>query len=48
VVARSSPYSLYDEKLVSFEEFGFDQREAVGVIKFHGLQGKILRRRKVI
>lgn len=47
VVARSSPYSLYDEKLVSFEEFGFDQREAVGVIKFHGLQGKILRKRKV-
>jgi argininosuccinate synthase len=47
VVARSSPYSLYDEKLVSFEEFGFDQREAVGVIKFHGLQGKMLRKRKV-
>jgi argininosuccinate synthase len=45
VVARSSPYSLYDEKLVSFEEFGFDQREATGVIKFHGLQGKILRKR---
>jgi argininosuccinate synthase len=47
VVARSSPYSLYDKKLVSFEEFGFDQREAVGVIKFHGLQGKMLRKRKV-
>lgn len=47
VVARSSPHSLYDEKLVSFEEFGFDQREAVGVIKFHGLQGKMLRKRKV-
>ena len=47
VVARSSSYSLYDEKLVSFEKFGFDQREAIGIIKFHGLQGKILRKRKV-
>lgn len=47
VVSRSSPYSLYDEKLVSFEKFGFDQREATGIIKFHGLQGKLVRKRKV-
>jgi argininosuccinate synthase len=47
VLARSSPYSLYDEKLVSFEKFGFDQREAIGVIKLHGLQGRILHKRKV-
>jgi argininosuccinate synthase len=46
VVTRSSPYSLYDEELVSFEKFGFDQRDAVGVIKFHALQGKIARKRK--
>ena len=46
VIARSSPYSLYDKELVSFEKFGFDQRDAIGVIKFHALQGKILRKRK--
>jgi len=46
VATRSSPYSLYDEELVSFEKFGFDQRDAVGVIKFHALQGKIARKRK--
>jgi len=46
VVARSSPYSLYDKKLVSFEKFGFDQREAASIIKFHGLQGKLAKRRK--
>ena len=47
VVGRGSPFSLYDEELVSFEKFGFDQRDAIGVIKFHALQGKILRKRKV-
>ncbi len=45
-VARSSPYSLYEEELVSFDKFGFDQRDAVGVIKFHGLQGKTLSKRR--
>jgi argininosuccinate synthase len=46
VVSRSSPSSLHDKELVSFERFGFDQREAVGAIKFHGLQGKILRKKR--
>ena len=46
VMGRSSPYSLYDEELVSFERYGFDQRDAIGVIKFHALQSKILRKRK--
>lgn len=46
VVGRSSPHSLYDEELVSFERYGFDQRDAIGVIKFHALQSKILRKRK--
>lgn len=46
VVGRSSPYSLYDEELVSFERYGFDQRDAIGVIKLHALQSKILRKRK--
>ncbi len=46
VVGRSSPHSLYDEELVSFERYGFDQRDAIGVIKFHALQSKILRKRR--
>ena len=46
VVGRSSPYSLYDEELVSFERYGFDQRDVIGVIKFHALQSKILRKRR--
>jgi argininosuccinate synthase len=46
VIGRSSPFSLYEEELVSFERYGFDQREAIGMIKFHGLQGKILRRKR--
>lgn len=45
VMARSSPYSLYEEGLVSFERFGFDQREAVPIIKFHALQSKLLHKR---
>lgn len=48
VVGRESPYSLYEEELVSFEKFGFDQREAASVIKFFSLQSVIAgRRRKV-
>jgi argininosuccinate synthase len=45
-VARSSPFSLYDEELVSFEKYGFDQRDAIGVIKFQTLQSKILSKRR--
>jgi argininosuccinate synthase len=45
VMARSSPFSLYDEELVSFERFGFDQRESTGMIKFQALQGKIVRKK---
>jgi len=45
VIARSSPFSLYDEELVSFERFGFDQRESTGMIKFQALQGKIVRKK---
>lgn len=45
VVGRKSPYSLYEKELVSFEKFGFDQREAASVIKFMSLQSAIARRR---
>lgn len=46
VVGRSSPHSLYDEELVSFERYGFDQRDAIGATKFHALQSKIMRKRE--
>lgn len=46
VVSRESPYSLHEPELVSFQEFGFDQRESVGAIKFQALQGKIFRKRE--
>jgi argininosuccinate synthase len=45
-LARSSPFSIYEEELVSFDRYGFDQRDAEQVIKFHALQGKILSRRR--
>ncbi|MBS3815815.1 MAG: argininosuccinate synthase, partial [Hadesarchaea archaeon] len=45
-VSRESPLSLHEPELVSFEEFGFDQQESTGAIKFQSLQGKIYRKRK--
>ncbi|MEM2874737.1 MAG: argininosuccinate synthase [Candidatus Hadarchaeales archaeon] len=47
VLARKSQYSIYERKLATFEESELDQRETVGVLKLHGLQGKIARRRMV-
>lgn len=46
VVSRESPYSLHEPEMVSYEEYGFDQRESTGAIKFQALQGKIFRKRK--
>ncbi len=46
IVSRKSPYSLHEPELVSFEEYGFDQRESTGAIKFKGLQGKTYRKRE--
>ncbi len=40
IVSRESPYSLHEPELVSFKEYGFDQRESTGAIKFQALQGK--------
>jgi argininosuccinate synthase len=45
IVARNSPYALYQKELVSFEELGFDQRESAAVTKFQGLQSKLYRSR---
>lgn len=46
VVSRESPYTLHESELVSYEEYGFDQRESTGAIKFQALQGKTSRKRE--
>jgi len=46
VVSRKSPNSLHEPELVSFEDYGFDQRESTGAIKFQSLQGKSYRKKK--
>jgi argininosuccinate synthase len=48
---RESPYSLYDQDLVTFEEgaVAYDHRDAAGFIKLNALRLRTLaaRRRKV-
>lgn len=46
VVSRESPYSLLEPEMVSFDEYGFDQRDSTGFIKFLALPGKTYRRKK--
>ncbi len=41
VVARSSPFALYSEDLVSFDESSINQQDAEGVAKYHGFQGRL-------
>jgi argininosuccinate synthase len=40
VVGRESPYSLYDQELVTFEEgaVAYDHRDAAGFIKLNALR----------
>lgn len=38
VLGRESPYSLYNEKAVSFEDKDLDQREIAGMVKNYALQ----------
>ena len=40
IIGRSSPYSLYDQELVTFEEgkVAYDQRDAAGFIKLNALR----------
>jgi argininosuccinate synthase len=47
VVGRSSPYSLYDQDLVTFEEgvTTYDHRDAAGFIKLNALRLRTLARR---
>ncbi|MCR5869820.1 MULTISPECIES: argininosuccinate synthase [unclassified Sphingomonas] len=47
VVGRKSPYSLYSEKVVTFEDDqgAYDQRDAAGFIKLNALRLRLLGRR---
>ena len=51
VTGRESPYSLYDQELVTFEEgaVAYDHRDAAGFIKLNALRLRTLgqRRRKL-
>jgi argininosuccinate synthase len=48
VVGRASPYSLYSEKLVTFEDDqgAYDQKDAAGFIKLNALRLRTLAQRK--
>ncbi|TAK46847.1 MAG: argininosuccinate synthase [Xanthobacteraceae bacterium] len=48
VVGRESPYSLYDQDLVTFEEgkVAYDQRDAAGFIKLNALRLRTLGQRR--
>ena len=43
VTGRESPYSLYDQELVTFEEgkVAYDQRDAAGFIKLNALRLRV-------
>ena len=47
VIGRESPYSLYDQDLVTFEEgvSAYDHRDAAGFIKLNALRLRTLARR---
>ena len=48
VIGRTSPLSLYDQELVTFEEGsgGYDQRDAAGFIRLNALRLRIAAKRK--
>ncbi|MGQ9580491.1 MAG: argininosuccinate synthase [Armatimonadota bacterium] len=41
VIGRESKYALYNEDLASFDSRTFDQSEAVGIVKTHGMQARM-------
>jgi len=47
VIGRTSPYSLYDQELVTFEEgkVAYDQRDAAGFIKLNALRLRVAAKR---
>ncbi len=44
VLARSSPFALYSEDLVSFDSKTIDQKDAEGYCKYHGFQARLYRK----
>ena len=47
VIGRESPYSLYNQQLVTFEEgsVAYDQRDAAGFIRLNALRLRVLAQR---
>ena len=41
VIGRASKYALYNEDLASFDSKTFDQSEAIGIVKTHGMQARM-------
>lgn len=41
IVSRNSPYALYSEKYVSFDNNTIDQKDAEGFSKYHGFQARL-------
>lgn len=41
VIGRRSPWALYSEDLASFDSKTFDQSESEGMVKLHGMQGRM-------
>jgi len=41
VIGRASKYALYNEDLASFDSRTFDQSEAIGIVKTHGMQARM-------
>jgi len=44
LLARTSPYALYSEDLVSFDTSSIDQKDAEGFAKYHGFQARLYKR----
>ena len=39
VITKQSPCALYNQEDVSFDDKGIDQREMIGMVKYHDIQG---------
>ncbi|MDY6931147.1 MAG: argininosuccinate synthase [Halobacteriota archaeon] len=44
VVSRESPYAIYSQELVSFDDKALDQKDAEGFAKYHGFQARMFQR----
>ncbi len=44
ILARTSPYALYSEELVSFDSETIDQKDAEGFAKYHGFQARMYKK----